>query len=325
MFNIFLLKEFRGLNFNIAPSSATPAAGGKEGLTDPTAAATPVATPAPSSPTSAAAATAAANNRLTIKGFSANRNLFAMHAASNTTFSAGRELLAGKNALLDDQERSSVVAPSPGIKAPPPPHCGEPALFVVRLFGYYLQLMDLLRPHAGKIAASMAAVFDEFYRVVWTTFGKNINIYSVELLSPRARDQSRRLETLVEGPEPCILAGIDVGNESSLYGLAAGITAIESVTFLVACFRALRPRFESRLAEAARGYLNRFSSESLDSFVEIRWLLYKNLVGRILNADKILSQMNSCVYCIKRSGGFSCPADADDDNLISISQCQMGC
>ena len=104
---------------------------------------------------------------------------------------------------------AAAAAASKQPKLPPPPHCSEACMLVVRCFGKYLQMMDVLKAISSEVFDCMLELYYFYLDTVWQFFVReNTLTYPDTVLSPRARAALQRL-TQTKQPPPETLTPIN--------------------------------------------------------------------------------------------------------------------
>jgi hypothetical protein len=208
--------------------------------------------------------------------------------------------------------------PPPPVR-PPPPHCSEACMLVVRCFGKYLQMMDVLKAISGEIFESMVELYYYYVDSVWGFFVRSGKLtYQENVLSGRAGTTLARLAKAKAAPPdtiapsnpdettrpnllyemaksspPTLAAGVDLVSDKGLHGLGARVTAVESLTFLATVLRSLRPNFQKRLPSSRARFVDGFYDEMVSPIPELRWLIYKNGAATLLPLAPIVKMISS--------------------------------
>lgn len=209
----------------------------------------------------------------------------------------------------------TAVQPVTVHQTPPPPHCSESAMRAVRFFGQYLQMMDVLKPIAGEVFESLVEMVSFIFNTIWGFFGKDGTAYGVEVLSEKARGSINRMfkSTSIEqnldpsgtavpqaAPEPAVMSDdVELTNESSLYGMAARVTGMESLTFLTMVLRSMQLNLRKRLPSSHARHFNSFFTELVEPIPELRWFVYKNSSAKLMNFDEMIRGMGTVKWDVK--------------------------
>ena len=212
---------------------------------------------------------------------------------------------------------SAAGTPSKGasgdLKVPPPPHCSKTCMAVVRYFGRYLQIMDVLKPVAGEALQCLTEVYVTYLDATWAYFTAGLTVYGTNILSPRARHALERI-THMKGParegatnplfelnmeppmlnEDCVLE-----SEPSLYGLQWRITAMESLTFLATVLRSIKPNLVKRLPATTHKFLNDTYVQLVEVVPELRWYVYKGLTAKFIHLEGVVKLMSKVKWDTK--------------------------
>eukprot|EP00051_Salpingoeca_urceolata_P010868 m.133496 g.133496 ORF g.133496 m.133496 type:complete len:999 (-) comp16888_c2_seq1:220-3216(-) len=225
--------------------------------------------------------------------------------------------LTRRASISEEVKTGSPTRPATGSAAPPPPHCTETTIFVVQQFGLYIDMMDTLQSVAAEVFKLMTQVFEYYLNTVFDFFGTDNNAYPITVLSQKARHAVRAIQARadpsqnMEGSQPLhatvlsflgaarLNGDVALASPSNLFGLAARITGIESLMFLVTVWRSLTNNLKRRMPSKHHGLIERFFAESVDIVRELRWFLYKNAAAKMLNFTTITTQMSSVKWDIK--------------------------
>lgn len=175
---------------------------------------------------------------------------------------------------------SSAKKSSPQKPPPPPPHCSQVCMTVVRNFGKYLHMMDVLHAISGEVFECMLELYYFFLDTVWLFFAKDATAYTQDVLSSKSKYAIQKLERMKEHsmnshksrPEllfemamepPVLNVECELDSDSTLYGLAVRTTAIESLTFLGMVFRSLKHHIQRRLPGSRERFISSFYTEVL--------------------------------------------------------------
>ncbi|XP_076349286.1 vacuolar protein sorting 50 isoform X2 [Tachypleus tridentatus] len=155
-------------------------------------------------------------------------------------------------------------------------------LNVLRLFGKYMQMMNLLKPIAFDVLICMSQLFDYYMFSVYTFFSREID-FSENALSNKLRTTLKRIrENLIlaesesdfgtdmrnkdKVPAPVLSTMVDLKSIEQLYGLAERVTAAESLVFLANQFEFLHPHLETFIPSSKKAFLQQFCSQELQVF-----------------------------------------------------------
>ena len=190
-------------------------------------------------------------------------------------------------------------------------------MLVVRCFGKYLQMMDVLKAISNEVFDCMLELYYFYLDTVWHFFVRENKLtYPETVLSSRARAALHRLSRTKEAPpetlapanpemakRPTILYEIaqnsppklssncDTTSESGLFGLGARVLGMESLTFLATVLRSLKPNFQKRLLSSRQQFFEGFYGEMVASIPELRWFVYKNSASTLMPLAPIISKI----------------------------------
>lgn len=256
----------------------------------------------------------------TLEEFAENPDLFLQHrvviADSDTKGILGSSSKSTKKTPIvektTESEGSSAQAGATS-KVPPPPHCSKTSMAVVRYFGRYVQIMDVLKPVAGEAMQCLIEVYAMYVDTTWNFFAKDCTVYGLNILSQKANFALGRLKHMktpkkdgTDNPlltlvmEPLVLSeNIPLDSESSLFGLQFRITALESLSFLNTVLRSIKNNIVKRLPPTVHKFMNGFYVELVDVLPEIRWFVYKGVTAKFIKLDAIIKLMDKVKWDVK--------------------------
>ncbi|XP_076349284.1 vacuolar protein sorting 50 isoform X1 [Tachypleus tridentatus] len=184
-------------------------------------------------------------------------------------------------------------------------------LNVLRLFGKYMQMMNLLKPIAFDVLICMSQLFDYYMFSVYTFFSREID-FSENALSNKLRTTLKRIrENLIlaesesdfgtdmrnkdKVPAPVLSTMVDLKSIEQLYGLAERVTAAESLVFLANQFEFLHPHLETFIPSSKKAFLQQFCSQTILTAPELRRPIYMTVAARGVDYNQVLMLMN----CVK--------------------------
>ncbi|XP_062523224.1 syndetin-like [Corticium candelabrum] len=186
-------------------------------------------------------------------------------------------------------------------------------LMILRYFGKYMQMMNVLKPIAFDVLTYMSQLFDFYLFTVYSFFAVDRNDGNHFGLSPHITNTLDRIsdslfisQGVVTTPsddvkvvQPCVSPLIDLSNANTLFGLSEREVAVESLVFLAQQFEFLQPHLESLIPSAKRAFLAQFSSQTVSRAFELRQPVYRGVADRAINIDKILHMMSQVKWDIK--------------------------
>jgi len=165
----------------------------------------------------------------------------------------------------------------------------------------------VLKVISVEVFESMQELLLYFMDCVWQFFSSDCTKYGQNVLSPKARFALTKIAKIRDPAAddfnstkpgakeesslgvPDLTDDVQLDSESSLFGLAARVTGMESLTFLATVLRSLKPRLGQRLPGSQGRFILAFFSEIVDVVPELRWFVYKNISARLF--DKRLAAM----------------------------------
>ncbi|CAF4059434.1 unnamed protein product [Rotaria magnacalcarata] len=169
-------------------------------------------------------------------------------------------------------------------------------LNVTRLFGRYMEMIEILKPIAFDVIICMTQLFDYYLYTVYTLFACDMNEIPADALSSRLRFTIKRInDNLIASNDSeaarheKIAAAhlsplVDLnGPRSILYGLPPRIVAAESLVFLAEQFDFLLPYLKLMIPSDRHTFLTQFYSQTIQVTHELRIPIYHNVSANILD------------------------------------------
>ncbi|CAF0983402.1 unnamed protein product [Adineta steineri] len=169
-------------------------------------------------------------------------------------------------------------------------------LNVTRLFGRYMEMIEMLKPIAFDVIICMTQLFDYYLYTVYTLFACDMDDIPVDALSSRLRFTIKRIsDNLIVNddseaalhekiPAAHLSPLVDINSSSSiLYGLPQRIVAAESLVFLAEQFDFLLPYLKLMIPAERHTFLTQFYSQTVQVTHELRIPIYHNVSANILD------------------------------------------
>lgn len=183
------------------------------------------------------------------------------------------------------------------------PFVTNTSLNVLRQFGKYMKMMDVLHTIAFDVFLCMSQLFNYYLYAVYIFFAKEMSDFRESSLSVKAQKALQKIrEDLCESPEgegqepsskiqvPRLSTVVDLTSPERLFGLAPRVVAAESLQFLAEQFVFLAPHLEALLPSSKRSCVQaHLQTASLSA--ELRQPTYMTVVARAIGYDQVLSLM----------------------------------
>ncbi|UJR36882.1 hypothetical protein I4U23_029595 [Adineta vaga] len=169
-------------------------------------------------------------------------------------------------------------------------------LNVTRLFGRYMEMIEMLKPIAFDVIICMTQLFDYYLYTVYTSFACDMNEIPIDALSSRLRFTIKRIsDNLIANnnfeaasnekiPAAHLSPLVDINSSSSiLYGLPQRVVAAESLVFLAEQFDFLLPYLKLMIPTERHTFLIQFYSQTVQVTHELRIPIYHNVSANILD------------------------------------------
>ncbi|XP_031566777.1 syndetin-like [Actinia tenebrosa] len=189
-------------------------------------------------------------------------------------------------------------------------------LNVLRVFGKYMQMMNVLKPIAFDVVICMSQLFDYYLYAVTSFFSPEVLVDgSTHGLSIKLRTTLKRIsDNLILSPEqemnmeapaddmkvphPHLSPMVDL-QIHNMYGLPERILATESLVFLANQFEFLQSHLDSMIPQNKRAFLSQFYSQTVTTVQEIRKPTYRAVAARVIDYEKTLQLMQGVRWDIK--------------------------
>ncbi|XP_048579827.1 syndetin isoform X2 [Nematostella vectensis] len=190
-------------------------------------------------------------------------------------------------------------------------------LNVLRVFGKYMQMMNVLKPIAFDVVICMSQLFDYYLFAVTSFFSPEVladgsahglsiklrttlkRIADNLILNPDADPSLHAAENDMKVPYPYLSPMVDLTREDSMFGLAERILATESLVFLAKQFEFLHGPLEAIIPSNKRAFLSQFYSQTVSTAPEIRRPIYRAVATRCIGYEKTLQLMTTVKWDIK--------------------------
>ncbi|XP_058972812.1 syndetin [Pocillopora verrucosa] len=189
-------------------------------------------------------------------------------------------------------------------------------LNVLRVFGKYMQMMNVLKPIAFDVVICMSQLFDYYLFAVASFFAPEVMVDgSAHGLSIKLRTSLKRIsdnliqhlesaEMMSNGSDmkvqhPYLSPLVDLSRVDTMFGLSERIIATESLVFLAGQFEFLHPHLESMIPANKRAFLSQFYSQTVNTAQELRRPVYRSVGSRVIDYDQTLQLMTGVRWDIR--------------------------
>lgn len=189
-------------------------------------------------------------------------------------------------------------------------------LNVLRVFGKYMQMMNVLKPIAFDVVICMSQLFDYYLYAVASFFAPEVMVDgSAHGLSIKLRTSLKRIadnliyheqeSVMMSGgndmkvPHPYLSALVDLSRVDTLFGLSERIIAMESLVFLAGQFEFLHAHLEAMIPVNKRSFLSQFYSQTVSTALELRRPVYRNVASRVIDYEQTLQYMTGVRWDIR--------------------------
>ncbi|XP_064648148.1 syndetin-like [Lineus longissimus] len=199
-----------------------------------------------------------------------------------------------------------------------PPIITNTTLTLLRLFGKYMQMMNVLKPIAFDVMICMSKLFDYYLYAVYSFFAIDASESSGRSLGSRLRTTLKRIEDNLILLEPQFGAPpptaeeirskvahphlspiVDLTSAEGMHGLGERIIAVESLVFLADQFQFLQPHLEGMIPQNKKAFLQQFYSQTVGVTPELRQPVYTAVAARSIDYDQLIQLMASVRWDIK--------------------------
>lgn len=187
------------------------------------------------------------------------------------------------------------------------PFVTNTTLNVLRLFGKYMKMMDVLHIIAFDVFLCMAQLFDYYMYTVYLFFAKEMSDFSENSLGNKLRTTLKRVrmelilddrdadavnasQTKDRVPLPSLSPVVNLMDPVHLHGLSECVVAAESLVFLSDQFELLAPHLEALIPQAKQPYLKSYT-QSVALSADLRRPIYMTVAAKSINYDQVLSLM----------------------------------
>ncbi|CAF1193168.1 unnamed protein product, partial [Didymodactylos carnosus] len=188
-------------------------------------------------------------------------------------------------------------------------------LNVTRLFGRYMQMIDVLKPIAFDVIICITQLFDYYLYTIYSLFACDMNEIPLDALSTKLRFTIKRIsDNLIQMSDQAPLEAkdkiaranlsplVDINSLNSvLYGLPQRVVAAESLVFLAQQFDFLLPYLNQLIPNDKRSFLTQFYSQTVQVTHELRIPIYHNVSANVIDYMSIaimISKVNWDIHDI---------------------------
>lgn len=180
------------------------------------------------------------------------------------------------------------------------------SLMLLRLFGKYLHLMQMLNPISGEVFEGLTALFDFYFLTAFRLFTKDLN--NANVITPQLQTVIARTKEMfgVDSPDHhhqnnlnrslpngVIESQLEIMDAEKLYGLEQKIVATESVIYVAQQFNELRHHLPD--IEVVRDYFE----NTLGCIENLRDPIFMTSCDKAINSDVILPLMSKVAWDIR--------------------------
>lgn len=183
-------------------------------------------------------------------------------------------------------------------------------LNVLRLFGKYMQMMNVLKPVAFDVLICMSQLFEYYMFAVYIFFATNMTGCS-DFMSDKLRASLRRIndnlildDAVISSeffggdnknkdklPKPNVSPIVNQGSRETLFGLSERIVAAESLVFLAEQLKLLQKPLESLIPPAKKSFLQQFYAYTVSMAAELRYPIYLAVASCAIDYEQTLNMM----------------------------------
>lgn len=226
-----------------------------------------------------------------------------------------------KQDFVDEQTGEHPTLPQSKINRSPVskllklPITTNTSLSVMRLFGKYIHMMNVLKPIAFDMIICMARLFEYYMYAVYIFFGTDTNEDVEGSIGNKLKGTLKRIEenmiynenTVIAAalgqsdkvPKPRISPVVDLTCADKLFGLAERLVAAESLVFLAKQLEFLEHHLELLIPQQRRAPLQKFYTFTVNLAPELRHPIYGAVAVRALDYDHILNLMANVRWDIR--------------------------
>ncbi|KAL9965975.1 hypothetical protein ACROYT_G023978 [Oculina patagonica] len=190
-------------------------------------------------------------------------------------------------------------------------------LNVLRVFGKYMQMMNVLKPIAFDVVICMSQLFDYYLFAVASFFAPEVMVDgSAHGLSIKLRTSLKRIaDNLIQHEQasemmtggnadmkvlhPYLSPLVDLSRVDTMFGLSERIIATESLVFLAGQFEFLHVHLEAMIPANKRAFLSQFYSQTVSTAQELRRPVYRSVASRVIDYEQTLQLMTGVRWDIR--------------------------
>ena len=180
------------------------------------------------------------------------------------------------------------------------------SLMLLRLFGKYLHLMQMLNPISAEVFKGLTALFDFYFLTAFRLFTKDLNNANVitsqlqtviartkEMFGVDSPDHHHHQNLNRSLPNGVIESQLEIMDAEKLYGLEQKIVAAESVIYVAQQFNELRHHLPD--IEDIRDYFE----NTIGCIENLRDPIFMTSCDKAINSDVILPLMSKVAWDIR--------------------------
>ncbi|CAI8049389.1 Syndetin [Geodia barretti] len=200
------------------------------------------------------------------------------------------------------------------------PLLANTTLTVLRFFGHYMRMMNVLKPIAFDVLECLSQLFDYYLFGVYDFFVKDLEYLpdNTQLSSKLLTSLKRISESFIIASEemtpmashsttddqfkvtkPWVNSAVSLTDGNTLFGLSCRMVAVESLVHLAQQFENLLPYMECMIPESKMSFLRQFVSQTVQTAPELRKPAYHGIAIKALPCDQILQRMVTVKWDIR--------------------------
>ncbi|CAI8049390.1 Syndetin [Geodia barretti] len=220
------------------------------------------------------------------------------------------------------------------------PLLANTTLTVLRFFGHYMRMMNVLKPIAFDVLECLSQLFDYYLFGVYDFFVKDLEYLpdNTQLSSKLLTSLKRISESFIIASEemtpmashsttddqfkvtkPWVNSAVSLTDGNTLFGLSCRMVAVESLVHLAQQFENLLPYMECMIPESKMSFLRQFVSQTVQTAPELRKPAYHGIAIKALPCDQILQRMVTVKWDIR---DIKSQHSSYVDSLVQILTCQ---
>lgn len=205
--------------------------------------------------------------------------------------------------MTGDAPQRKQPKPSSQAATSSSPFVTNTSLNVLRQFGKYMKMMDVLNTIAFDVFLCMSQLFNYYLYAVYIFFAKEMSDFRENSLSVKAQNALQKIrEDLCESPDsesqepsskiqvPQLSPVVDLSSPEKLFGLAPRVVAAESLQFLAEQFVFLAPHLEALLHSSKRSCVQAHL-QTVSLSAELRQPIYMTVAARAIGYEQVFSLM----------------------------------